>query len=341
MTTIDGLTPGTWTIDPTHTEVGFTVRHLMVSKVKGRFSEVSGTITVPEDALQSVVDATVQIASIDTRDANRDGHLKSADFFEADKYPTMTFRSTEIRQKGSDFEPGRRPHHQGDHQAGRLRPGVQRRVRQPAGRGRARRRLQRRDRDQPQGLRPRVERRARERRRPRRRQDQDHPRGRGRQGRLTLAPPPTARYPVRGCRAVARPGAPDGQWGWTTCSRLVQDVVGQARSAPCGRRGGRAPARPPAAAAAPATRCSRRARWPSRGPTPGCRARGGCTAAARGGSGRRAQRTAGPTRRGAARPAAAARRARRPARWVARAQGGRAGGDRAAGYSERATSVAQ
>ncbi len=101
--TLPGLTPGTWTVDPGHSEIGFVVRHLMVSKTKGRFTDVSGTITVAEDALASSVEATAQIASIDTRDANRDGHLKSAEFFDAETWPTMSFSSTGIRQDGEDF----------------------------------------------------------------------------------------------------------------------------------------------------------------------------------------------------------------------------------------------
>jgi polyisoprenoid-binding protein YceI len=99
-TTLDGLAAGTYTIDPAHTEVGFVVRHLMVSKVKGRFGDVTGTITVAENPLE----ATAKVDSVDTRDAARDGHLKSPDFFDAAQFPEMTFRSTGIREKGSDFE---------------------------------------------------------------------------------------------------------------------------------------------------------------------------------------------------------------------------------------------
>jgi polyisoprenoid-binding protein YceI len=104
MTTLDGLTPGTWHVDPSHSEVGFTVRHLMVSKVKGRFADVSGSITVAEDVLQSTVEAVAKVASIDTREENRDNHLRSADFFDAEQFPELTFRSTALRAKGSDFE---------------------------------------------------------------------------------------------------------------------------------------------------------------------------------------------------------------------------------------------
>ena len=101
--TLTGLTPGTWTVDPSHSEVGFVVRHLMVSKVKGRFGGVTGTITVTENVLESVVEASAEIVTVDTRDENRDAHLKSADFFDAEKFPTISFRSTGIREKGNDY----------------------------------------------------------------------------------------------------------------------------------------------------------------------------------------------------------------------------------------------
>jgi polyisoprenoid-binding protein YceI len=101
--TLPGLTAGTWVIDPSHSEVGFVVRHMMVSKVKGRFAKVQGTITVAEDVLESSVEATIDAASIDTRDENRDNHLRSADFFDVENYPTLSFRSTGLRTDGSDF----------------------------------------------------------------------------------------------------------------------------------------------------------------------------------------------------------------------------------------------
>lgn len=101
--TIPGLTAGVWAIDPTHSEVSFTVRHLMVSKVRGVFTRFSGELTVGENVLDSAVTATVDMTSIDTREANRDAHLRSPDFFETDKYPEMAFVSTAIRPDGDDF----------------------------------------------------------------------------------------------------------------------------------------------------------------------------------------------------------------------------------------------
>lgn len=97
------VTPGTWTFDPSHSEIGFSVRHLMVSKVKGRFDSFDGSISVGEDPLQSSVNVSVDMSSIDTRDEKRDAHLRSADFFETDTHPTMTFTSTAVRLQGDDF----------------------------------------------------------------------------------------------------------------------------------------------------------------------------------------------------------------------------------------------
>ena len=101
-TTVPTLTAGTWAIDPTHSTVGFSVRHLMVSKVRGRFQEFSGAITVAEDGTPSV-EAQIQVASITTDNEQRDGHLKTADFFDAEQFPTATFTSTSVRAKGDDF----------------------------------------------------------------------------------------------------------------------------------------------------------------------------------------------------------------------------------------------
>ena len=98
-----GLTPGTWKIDPSHTSVEFVVRHLMVSKVRGRFHDVAGTITVGSDLLASAVEATIAIKSVDTGSGDRDNHLRTNDFFSADAYPTMTFRSTAISRDREGF----------------------------------------------------------------------------------------------------------------------------------------------------------------------------------------------------------------------------------------------
>ena len=92
---------GTYAIDASHTHVGFKVRHLMVSKVRGRFADFEGTVTIADEPLESSVEVTVQLASIDTRDAGRDEHLRSADFFDAATHPTMTFRSTGVRETGT------------------------------------------------------------------------------------------------------------------------------------------------------------------------------------------------------------------------------------------------
>src|SRR5258706_10021119 len=101
-TTIPGYVAGTWTIAPVHSEVGFSVRHMMVSKVRGKFNVFSGDIVTGENPLASQVSATIDLSSIDTGNADRDNHIRSADFFEVDKHKTMTFRSTGVRQDGED-----------------------------------------------------------------------------------------------------------------------------------------------------------------------------------------------------------------------------------------------
>jgi polyisoprenoid-binding protein YceI len=101
--TADGkLVPasGTWQIDPAHTSVEFVARHLMVTKVRGRFSDVSGTIEVADNPLDSAVSVTTQIASVTTGAADRDGHVVSPDFFDVDNHPEMTFVSTGVRSNG-------------------------------------------------------------------------------------------------------------------------------------------------------------------------------------------------------------------------------------------------
>jgi len=98
-----GVLAGTWTIDPAHSEVGFTVRHLMVSKVRGFFRGFSGTITIGDDPTTSAVSVEIDATSIDTNQPQRDAHIRSADFFEVEKYPTWTFVSSQIRPDGDDW----------------------------------------------------------------------------------------------------------------------------------------------------------------------------------------------------------------------------------------------
>jgi polyisoprenoid-binding protein YceI len=99
-----GLVPGTYVIDPSHSEVGFVARHAMVTKVRGRFAEVEGTLTIGETVEQSSATATIKAASVSTGSADRDGHLVSPDFFDAATYPDITFVATGVRVDGGDFE---------------------------------------------------------------------------------------------------------------------------------------------------------------------------------------------------------------------------------------------
>ena len=103
MPTPTDLTPGVWTIDPSHTTLGFVARHLMVAKVRGRFAGVTGAITVSEDRLASSVTAEIDMASVDTGDTSRDEHLRSAEFFDVATHPTMSFVSTSVTGSGTDF----------------------------------------------------------------------------------------------------------------------------------------------------------------------------------------------------------------------------------------------
>ena len=94
--------PGTWTIDASHSTVGFVTRHLMVSKVRGQFSEYSADLVIADRPEDSRVDVTIQVASVTTNDEGRDGHLLSPDFFDAETYPTITFRTTSVEPVGDD-----------------------------------------------------------------------------------------------------------------------------------------------------------------------------------------------------------------------------------------------
>jgi len=97
--------PGTWNLDTTHTEVSFTARHLMVTKVRGRFPVQSGAVTIADNPLESSVVAVIDVAGVNSGEAGRDDHLRNADFFEVDKYPTVTFKSTKVEHEGgSDYK---------------------------------------------------------------------------------------------------------------------------------------------------------------------------------------------------------------------------------------------
>lgn len=100
---IPGYRPGTYVIDPAHSEVGFSVRHMMISKVKGAFHVIEGTIVAPENPLETTVTAKADVASINTKDEGRDQHLRSADFFDAENHPTIEFVSTGVREQNGDF----------------------------------------------------------------------------------------------------------------------------------------------------------------------------------------------------------------------------------------------
>lgn len=91
----------TWKIDPAHSSADFKVKHMMISHVKGSFAGVTGTLTEhATDSSLSSVDASIDLTTLNTGDAQRDGHLKSADFFDVEKFPAMTFKSTTVTKKG-------------------------------------------------------------------------------------------------------------------------------------------------------------------------------------------------------------------------------------------------
>lgn len=102
-TTVTDLVPGTWSIDPVHSEVGFVARHLVVSKVRGKFTRFEGTITIAEDPLSSTAQASIDAASIFSGDDTRDAHLRSADFLDVEKYPKLAFASRSLRPEGDRY----------------------------------------------------------------------------------------------------------------------------------------------------------------------------------------------------------------------------------------------
>lgn len=98
-----GYVPATWTIDPSHSEISFSVRHLGLARVRGRFDKFSGQIVTAENVLDSTVSVAIDAASIDTNDSGRDAHVRGEDFLDVDNHPEWTFRSTGIRAEDDDY----------------------------------------------------------------------------------------------------------------------------------------------------------------------------------------------------------------------------------------------
>ena len=104
---IDGATlpaAGTYNLDGSHSHVGFTVKHLMVAKVRGSFNTATATITIADEPTASAVEVSIDASSIDTRDEGRDGHLRSGDFLDVEQFPALTFTSTSVSPKGDRWE---------------------------------------------------------------------------------------------------------------------------------------------------------------------------------------------------------------------------------------------
>lgn len=105
--TLDGVelpAAGTWAIDRSHSNVAFRVKHLGLAKTRGRFTAFDGTVVVGEDPADSRVDVTIETASVDSNDEQRDAHLRSADFFDVEQHPVMTYRSTAVRGAGDAWQ---------------------------------------------------------------------------------------------------------------------------------------------------------------------------------------------------------------------------------------------
>jgi polyisoprenoid-binding protein YceI len=104
MTFPTNITTGTWTLDTSHSEIGFTVRHAGISKVRGQFKDAAATLDLAEDVADSKISATIQTASFHSGDANRDGHVRGEDFFHVEKFPEISFVSNGLVAKGNTYE---------------------------------------------------------------------------------------------------------------------------------------------------------------------------------------------------------------------------------------------
>jgi polyisoprenoid-binding protein YceI len=102
-TQIPGYRAGTWSIDPLHSEAAFTVRHLMVTKVRGGFTGLDGVIVTGDDPIDSKVEVTIDAASVNTGNPDRDAHVRSADFLDVEQFPTFEFHSTRVQPDGGGF----------------------------------------------------------------------------------------------------------------------------------------------------------------------------------------------------------------------------------------------
>ncbi|MBC7725246.1 MAG: YceI family protein [Burkholderiaceae bacterium] len=100
---IPGYTAGTWALDPIHSEITFSVRHLAISKVKGSFEKFDLAVVTTENPLDTKLTASIEVASINTRQKDRDNHLRTNDFFAADEFPTIDFVSSAVRQDGDEL----------------------------------------------------------------------------------------------------------------------------------------------------------------------------------------------------------------------------------------------
>lgn len=104
LTDIQALTPGTWNIEPAHSSVEVVARHMMVTKVRGRFTEFTGAVHVAEDRSGSWAEAAIKTTSIDTNQPQRDAHLTSPDFLDSEQFPEITFKSTKLEGSGSKYK---------------------------------------------------------------------------------------------------------------------------------------------------------------------------------------------------------------------------------------------